>query len=194
VREGLPGYTLVNWQPNLNRYNLTVEEVGEMKIILGTFKDNADELAEFLGPRLGVKAEIGGGELNFEDGDVKKTVKSRHVKTYVKRFLNKKGERANYQIQVEGKQLRLIELERDEEEEEKEEKKTSPKIEEKASEKVPDTEAEEKEEKVDAAEAGAAKEEEEARSVNKEEEKKEGALDAGAVKKQTKPRTKKKSS
>lgn len=94
-----------------------------MKIILGTFKDNADELAEFLGPRLGIKAEVSGGELNFEDDKVKKTIKSRHVKTYIKRFLNKKGERANYQIQVEGKQLRLIELEREEEEEEKEKEK-----------------------------------------------------------------------
>ena len=82
-----------------------------MKIILGTFKENADELAEFLGPRVGAEPDVGGGELNFDDEKVKKTIKSRHVKTYIKRFLNKKGERANYQIQVEGKQLRLIELE-----------------------------------------------------------------------------------
>ncbi|MDA4131938.1 MAG: hypothetical protein OK454_02255, partial [Thaumarchaeota archaeon] len=61
--------------------------MGEMKIILGTFKDNADELAEFLAPRVGGKAEVGGGELNFDDAGVKKTIKSRHVKTYIKRFL-----------------------------------------------------------------------------------------------------------
>jgi hypothetical protein len=140
-----------------------------MKIILGTFKDNADELAEFLGPRLGTKAEVSGGELNFEDDKVKKTVKPRHAKTYIKRFLNKKGERANYQIQVEGKQLRLIELEREEEEEEKEEKKkekATPKLEEKA-EKAAETKAEEKpaveEEAKEEASKAEAKEEEPAK-------------------------------
>jgi hypothetical protein len=95
-----------------------------MKIILGTFKDNADELAEFLGPRVGDKPSVGGGEINFDDDKVKKTIKSKHVKTYIKRYLNRKGERANYQILVEGKELRMIEIER--EEEEKEEKKKAP--------------------------------------------------------------------
>jgi hypothetical protein len=91
-----------------------------MKIVLGTFKDNADELAEFLGPRVGAKAVVNGGEIEFGDEDVKKTIKPRHVKTYVKRFLNRKGERANYQILVEGGELRMIELEKEEEEEKEE--------------------------------------------------------------------------
>ncbi|MDG6925266.1 MAG: hypothetical protein JRN09_01805 [Nitrososphaerota archaeon] len=95
-----------------------------MKIILGTFKDNGDELAEFLGPRVGDKPSVSGGEINWNDEDVKKTIKSKHVKTYIKRYLNRKGERANYQILVEGKELRLIEIEHDEEE--KEEKKKAP--------------------------------------------------------------------
>ena len=86
-----------------------------MKIVLGTFKDNADELAEFLGPRVGAKPVVSGGELSFDDDEVKKTIKSRHVKTYVKRFLNRKGERHNYQILVEGNELRMIELEEEEE-------------------------------------------------------------------------------
>jgi hypothetical protein len=90
-----------------------------MKIILGTFKDNADELADFLAPRVGAKADIGGGELDFDDEKLKKTIKSRHVKTYVKRFLFMKGERLNYQILVEGKELRLIELEKGKEDDEK---------------------------------------------------------------------------
>lgn len=94
-----------------------------MKIVLGTFKDNADELAEFLAPKVGTKPSVSGGELDFDDDDVKKTVKPRHVKTYVKRFLNRKGERSNYQILVEGKELRMIELEGREEEKEGEEDK-----------------------------------------------------------------------
>ncbi|MDA4135865.1 MAG: hypothetical protein OK449_02545 [Thaumarchaeota archaeon] len=162
-----------------------------MKIILGTFKDNADELAEFLAPRVGGKAEVGGGELNFDDAGVKKTIKSRHVKTYIKRFLNKKGERANYQIQVEGQQLRLIELEGPEEEEKEEkEKKAAPKVEEKAAKKALEDKPAEQEAEV-AAQADAGKVEEEARGEKEEEEKKEGALSEEATKKQTKPKRKK---
>jgi hypothetical protein len=105
-----------------NRYNLSAEEVAEMKIILGTFKDNADELAEFLEPRLGAKPEVSGGEISVGDDSIKKTVNTRHVKTYVKRFLWKKGERKNYRVLVEGKELRLIELEPSEAEKEEREK------------------------------------------------------------------------
>ena len=93
-----------------------------MKIILGTFKDNAAELAEFLEPRLGAKPEVSGGEISVGDDSIKKTVNTRHVKTYVKRFLWKKGERKNYRVLVEGKELRLIELEPSEAEKEEREK------------------------------------------------------------------------
>jgi hypothetical protein len=95
-----------------------------MKIVLGTFKDQAKELADFLGPRLGDVPAVSGGELNFDDDKMKKTVRSRHVKTYIKRYLNRKGERQNYQILVTGRELRLIEYEaKKEEEKEKEDKK-----------------------------------------------------------------------
>src|ERR1700733_11141156 len=104
-----------------NRYNLSAEEVDEMKIILGTFKDNGDELAEFLGPRLGAKLDVSGGELSVDDDSMKKTVNARDVKTYVKRFLWKKGERKNYRVLVQGKELRLIELEASEAEKEERE-------------------------------------------------------------------------
>jgi len=102
----------------LNRYNLSAEEVGEMKIILGTFQDNGEELAEFLEPRVGAKPQVSGGEITVDDDSLKKSVKARHVKTYVKRFLWKKGERQNYRVLVEGKELRLIELEPSEAEKE----------------------------------------------------------------------------
>ncbi len=93
-----------------------------MKFILGTFKDEGEELAEFLEPRLGAKPSVSGGELTFDDDSMKKTVRARHVKTYVKRFLWKKGERKNYRVLVEGKELRLIELEPSEAEEEERKK------------------------------------------------------------------------
>jgi len=113
-----------------------------MKIILGTFKDNGDELAEFLGPRLGAKLEVSGGELSVDDDSMKKTVNARDVKTYVKRFLWKKGERKNYRVLVQGKELRLIELEASEAEKEEEEEK-----EQKAKEEAKRQEQAEKEEK-----------------------------------------------
>lgn len=114
-----------------------------MKVILGTFKDNAQELADFLGPRLGDVPAVSGGELTFDDDKMKKTIRSRHVKTYIKRYLNRKGERENYQILVEGRELRMIELEKEEEEEEeKESKKRAQKAEKKEEEekKEPETE------------------------------------------------------
>lgn len=114
-----------------------------MKIILGTFKDSADELGAFLEPRLGAKPLVGGGEITFDDDKVKKTVKARHVKTYIKRFLLKNDERENYRILVEGKELRLIELERDEEEEE-ESKKGKEQSKEREAEKEEEPAAEEK--------------------------------------------------
>ena len=71
---------------------------------------------------MGAKPQVSGGELTVDDDSMKKTVKARHVKTYVKRFLWKKGERKNYRVLVEGKELRLIELEPSEAEEEERKK------------------------------------------------------------------------
>ncbi len=116
-----------------------------MKVILGTFKDDAQELADFLGPRLGDVPAVSGGEITFDDDKMKKNIRSRHVKTYIKRYLNRKGERENYQILVEGRELRMIELEREEEEEEEKENKKrvqkaekKEKAEEEETEKAPD--------------------------------------------------------
>ena len=89
-----------------------------MKILLGTLKDKGDDLAEFLEPRIGVKGEVSGGELDIEDKSLKKGIRSRHVKTYVKRFLSIEKVRDNYRVLVEGGELRLVELETDEEVEE----------------------------------------------------------------------------
>ncbi len=93
-----------------------------MKILLGTLKDKGKELAAFLEPRIGVKPEVGGGELDIEDSSIKKGVRSRHVKTYIKRFLSIEKVRDDYRVLVESGELRLVQLE-GEEEEEKEEKK-----------------------------------------------------------------------
>ncbi len=119
-----------------------------MKIILGTFKDEGEELAEFLEPRVGAKPQVSGGELTMDDDSMKKSVKARHVKTYVKRFLWKKGERKNYRVLVEGKELRLIELEPSEAEEE-ERKKEEARKEEQAEKKEEPKAAEEPEKKIE---------------------------------------------
>jgi hypothetical protein len=157
-----------------------------MKIVLGEFKDNSAELAAFLEPRIGVKPKSSGDGLDIDDDSVRKAVKPRHVKTYIKRFLLKKDERQHYKIIVEGSELTMIYLERDEEEEKaKEDKKRE---EEKAkrveAEQEPATPAETKQ----AAESEKATEaKQEARSDSKEEEEKEGALKQSPSKKQRKP-------
>jgi hypothetical protein len=104
----------------LNCYNHKPKEVRgtKMKILLGTLKDRGDELAAFLEPRIGVKPEVGGGELDIEDSSIKKGIRSRHVKTYIKRFLSMKKVRDDYRVLVESGELRLVELEGEEEEEE----------------------------------------------------------------------------
>jgi hypothetical protein len=111
-----------------------------MKILLGTLKDKGDELAAFLEPRIGVKPEVGGGELDIEDSSIKKGVRSRHVKTYIKRFLSMEKVRDDYRVLVENGELRLVELE-GEEEEEKEEKKGKGKEEAKPAEKETEKES-----------------------------------------------------
>ncbi len=107
-----------------------------MKILLGTLKDKGDELAAFLEPRIGVKPETGGGELDIADASIKKGIRSRHVKTYIKRFLSIQKVRKDYRVLVVSGELRLVELEgSEEEEEEKEEKKGKEKEEAKPEEK-----------------------------------------------------------
>jgi len=116
-----------------------------MKILLGTLKEKGDDLAAFLEPRIGVKGEVSGGELDIEDKSLKKGIRSRHVKTYVKRFLSMEKVRDDYRVLVEGGELRLVELEgSEEEEEEKEEKKSKVKAA-KPAEKEPEAASEEKE-------------------------------------------------
>jgi len=119
-----------------------------MKILLGTLKDKGDELAAFLEPRIGVKPEVGGGELDIEDASIKKGVRSRHVKTYIKRFLSIEKVRDDYRVRVESRELRLIEL-GGEEEEEKEEKKGKGKEEAKPTEKEAEKEPASEEEQAE---------------------------------------------
>jgi hypothetical protein len=109
-----------------------------MKILLGTLKDKGDDLAEFLEPRIGVKGDVSGGELDIEDKSIKKGIRSRHVKTYIKRFLSIEKVRADYRVLVEGSEIRLVQLEGSEEEEEEKEEKKSKAKEQKAEEKTPD--------------------------------------------------------
>ena len=103
-----------------------------MKVVLGGLKDRAEELQSFLEPRVGAKPSVSGGELEMEDSAIRKGVKARHVKTYVKRFLHQKGLRKTFRVLVNGSQLTIQELEREEEEKEekKEKEKERPKKEE----------------------------------------------------------------
>jgi hypothetical protein len=110
-----------------------------MKVALGTLKDKGDDLVAFLEPRVGVKPSLSGGEIEIEDDQVKKGLKPRQVKTYIKRFLYMNGVRKNYRVFVAGRELTIQEIELGEKGKEEEE--------EKAPEKLPEipTEKEEKE-------------------------------------------------
>jgi hypothetical protein len=92
-----------------------------MKITLGTLKEKGDDLIAFLEPRVGVKPSISGDSMEIDDDGVRKGVKPRDVKTYIKRFLFMNGVRKKYRVFVQGKELTIQEIEL-EEEEEKEEK------------------------------------------------------------------------
>ena len=94
-----------------------------MKVTLGTFKDNGDDLAAFLEPRVGAKPSLSGGVIEIEDGGLREGVKPRHVKTYIKRFLYMKGARKRYRVFVSGKELTIQEIVVGEEAEEEKEKK-----------------------------------------------------------------------
>lgn len=93
-----------------------------MKIRLGNLKDQGEELAAFLEPRVGVKPSVSGDALEVEDGSIREGVRPRHVKTYIKRFMYMKGVRKKFRVFVSGKELTIQEIELSEEEE-KEEKK-----------------------------------------------------------------------
>jgi sRNA-binding protein len=93
-----------------------------LKISLGTIKDQGEELAAFLEPRVGVKPSVSGDALEMEDGSIREGVRPRHVKTYIKRFMYMKGVKKKYRVFVSGKELTIQEIELGEEEE-KEEKK-----------------------------------------------------------------------
>lgn len=123
-----------------------------MKVVLGTLKDSGDELATFLEPRVGAKPSLSGGEIEIEDESLRKGVRPRQVKTYIKRFLYMKGVRKKYRVFVAGKELTIQEIEVGEEEEEEKKKKEAPpeegeKPEEKAEAPEEEKPAEEEEEK-----------------------------------------------
>ena len=88
-----------------------------MKIILGYLKDKSAELSSFLEPRVGTKPTAAGGDLEIDDSKAKEGLKAREVKTYVKRFLFRTGERKAFRVLVHGTELTLVKLEGEEKEE-----------------------------------------------------------------------------
>jgi len=161
-----------------------------MKIVLGEFKENGEELAAFLEPRIGVKPKSSGDGLDIDDDSVRKAVKPRHVKTYIKRFLLKQGDRKHYKIIVEGSELTMVylEMEEDKEKEKEEKKREEEKVKREEQQKVEEPTPKETKQAVD--EETAEKAKESAQSVNEEEEKEEGSLKEEPAKKQRKPRKK----
>ncbi len=122
-----------------------------MKISLGTLKDQGEELAAFLEPRVGTKPSVSGDTLEVEDGSIREGVRPRHVKTYIKRFMYMKGVKKNHRVFVSGKELTIQEIELGEEKEEekksKEEEKKSKEEEKKSKEEEKKSKEEEKKSK-----------------------------------------------
>jgi hypothetical protein len=161
-----------------------------MKIVLGEFKDNSDELAAFLEPRIGVKPKSSGDGLEIDDDSVRKAVKPRHVKTYIKRYLLKQGDRKHYKILVEGTEITMIylEMEEDKEKEKEEKKREEERAKREEQSKVEEATPAEVKQAADSEKAAEVKAE--ARAESKEEEEKEGAVKEQPAKKQRKPRKK----
>lgn len=132
-----------------------------MKVELGTLKDKADEVVAFLEPRVGAKPTVSGSTLEIDDEGIRKGVKPRHVKTYLKRFLYTNNLRKNYRVQVAGSELTVQELEPSEKEKEERER---------VKEKMEEAEKREEEERE---EPEAAEKAEEAKKAAPEPEKKE---------------------
>jgi hypothetical protein len=93
-----------------------------LKVELGTLKNKADELMAFLEPRVGTKPSLTGSTVEIDDANLRKGVRPRHVKTYVKRFLYINSLRRNYRVRVQGQELTVQELELGEKEKEEREK------------------------------------------------------------------------
>jgi hypothetical protein len=93
-----------------------------MKVELGTLKDKAEDLVAFLEPRVGTKPTVSGSAVEIDDEGMKKGVKPRHVKTYLKRFLYINKLRKNYRVLVSGREITVQELELGEKEKEEREK------------------------------------------------------------------------
>jgi len=102
-----------------------------MKIALGTLKDKGNDLVAFLEPRVGVKPALAGDSVDIDDDGVRKGVKPRDVKTYIKRFLFMNGVRTKYRVFVQGRELTIQEIElgkeKEEEAKEREKEKAAPK-------------------------------------------------------------------
>ena len=92
-----------------------------MEIALGTLKEKGDELIAFLEPRVGVKPSRSGDTLEIDEEAMRKGLKKKQVKTYIKRFLFMNNVRKRYRVLVSGSELTIQELEISEEAEEKEE-------------------------------------------------------------------------
>jgi sRNA-binding protein len=140
-----------------------------MKVELGTLKDKAEDVVAFLEPRVGTKPTVSGSEVEIDDEGIRKGVKPRHVKTYLKRFLYTNNLRKNYRVQIKGQELTVQELELGEKEEEERER---------VKEKLEEAEKKEKEER---------EEEEGEKEPEKEPEKVEEAAPAPEKKPEKKP-------
>lgn len=81
-----------------------------MKILLGELKGRSDELVSFLEPRIGTKPVLSGDAIEINEGGIRKGIKPRHVKTYIKRFLHINGLRKSYRVLVRGSELTLQRL------------------------------------------------------------------------------------
>jgi hypothetical protein len=90
-----------------------------LKVVVGHLKDKAEEIAAFLEPRVGTKPELSGAEIQIDDSTIRKGVRPRQVKTYLKRYLHKNNLRKQYTVRVSGSELTMVELEGKEEEEKK---------------------------------------------------------------------------
>ena len=135
-----------------------------MKINIGTLKDQKEDLATFLEPRVGTKPSVSGEAIEVEESSIRPGVRPRHVKTYIKRFMHMKGVKKKYRVFVSGSELTIQEIELSEKEEEERKKEAEKKV--KTEEKAATTKEEEETAKA-AGEPAAKQEQEEQKPARK---------------------------
>lgn len=84
-----------------------------IQINLGKLKSEAENIVSMLNEKTGISPKLEGNKILIEDEG--KSVKTKDVKTYLKKYLHHEGLRKQTRILVEKNEINLVELKLEEE-------------------------------------------------------------------------------